>query len=95
MQVSYNFRLERELKDKAFEVIESFGLTPSQALRLFLQQAAETNSLPLSFDYKQPKQPNQETINAIKQGQTDYEVGQLTGYSPDEISKALLDIANG
>ncbi len=89
MQVSYNFRLEQELKDKAFEVIESFGLTPSQALRLFLQQAAETNSLPLSFDYKQTNQPNQETINAIQQGQADYKAGQLTGYSPENISEVF------
>ena len=48
---NYNIRLDQELKDKAFSVLESYGLTPSQAIKLFLHQVAETNSIPLSFDY--------------------------------------------
>lgn len=51
---NYNVRLDRDLKDRAFSVIESYGLTPSQAIRLFLNQIADTNEVPLSFDY-QPK----------------------------------------
>nr|WP_015060889.1 type II toxin-antitoxin system RelB/DinJ family antitoxin [Psychrobacter sp. DAB_AL43B]AFF18203.1 RelB-like antitoxin [Psychrobacter sp. DAB_AL43B] len=60
---NYNIRLDQELKDKAFSVLESYGLTPSQAIKLFLHQVAETNSIPLSFDY-QPKL-NAQTIAAI------------------------------
>jgi len=48
---NYNIRLDQELKDKAFSVLEGYGLTPSQAIKLFLHQVAETNSIPLSFDY--------------------------------------------
>lgn len=48
---NYNIRLDQELKEKAFSVFESYGLTPSQAIKLFLTQVAETNSIPLSFDY--------------------------------------------
>jgi len=48
---NYNIRLDQELKEKAFSVLESYGLTPSQAIKLFLHQVAETNSIPLSFDY--------------------------------------------
>lgn len=51
---NYNVRLDQDLKDRAFSVIESYGLTPSQAIRLFLNQVADTNTVPLSFDY-QPK----------------------------------------
>nr|QJS05112.1 antitoxin RelB [Psychrobacter sp.] len=49
---NYNIRLDQELKEKAFSVFESYGLTPSQAIKLFLNQVAETNSIPLSFDYQ-------------------------------------------
>ena len=48
---NYNIRLDQKLKEKAFSVFESYGLTPSQAIKLFLNQVAETNTVPLSFDY--------------------------------------------
>ncbi len=60
---NYNIRLDQELKDRAFSVFESYGLTPSQAIRLFLNQVADTNAVPLSFDYH-PKL-NAQTIAAI------------------------------
>lgn len=49
---NYNIRLEKELRDKAFAVLESYGLTPSQAIKLFLTQVAQTNAVPLSFEYQ-------------------------------------------
>ena len=49
---NYNIRLDHELKEKAFSVFESYGLTPSQAIKLFLNEVAETNTVPLSFDYQ-------------------------------------------
>ena len=48
---NYNIRLDQALKEKAFSVFESYGLTPSQAIKLFLTQVAETNTVPLLFDY--------------------------------------------
>jgi len=48
---NYNLRLDQELKDSAFAVFESYGLTPSQAIKLFLTQVAQTNQVPLSFEY--------------------------------------------
>ena len=60
---NYNVRLDQDLKDRAFAVIESYGLTPPQAIRLFLNQIADTNTVPLSFDY-QPKL-NAQTIAAM------------------------------
>lgn len=62
---NYNIRLERELRDRAFSVLESYGLSPSQAIRLFLNQVADTNQVPLSFDY-QP-QPSASTLAAIEE----------------------------
>ena len=60
---NYNIRLDQDLKDRSFSVLESYGLTPSQAIRLFLNQVADTNTGPLSFDY-QPKL-NAQTLAAI------------------------------
>lgn len=61
---NYNIRLDQELRDKAFAVFESYGLTPSQAIKLFLNQVAETNSVPLSFDY-QTKVNAQDIANSV------------------------------
>ena len=60
---NYNVRLDQDLKDRAFAVIESYGLTPPQAIRLFLNQIADTNTVPLSFDYQ--SKINAQTIAAI------------------------------
>lgn len=49
---NYNIRLDQELRDNAFAVFESYGLTPSQAIKLFLTQVAQTNTVPLFFDYQ-------------------------------------------
>ena len=49
---NYNIRLDQELKERAFSVLKSYGLTPFQAIKLFLNQVAETNTVPLSFDYQ-------------------------------------------
>ena len=48
---NFNIRLDDDLKARAFAVIERFGLTPTQAMRMFLTQIAETDSVPLSLDY--------------------------------------------
>lgn len=51
--VNFNMRLDADLRDRAFPVIERFGLSPAQAFKLFLTQVAATNTLPLSFDYEE------------------------------------------
>lgn len=56
---NYNMRIDKDLKDRAFSVFESYGLTPAQAIKLFLNQVADTNTVPLSFDYQ--AQPNKST----------------------------------
>ena len=50
--ILYNFRIDQDLKDRAFSVFESYGLTPAQAIKLFLNQVADTQTVPLSFNYK-------------------------------------------
>ncbi|WP_182407600.1 type II toxin-antitoxin system RelB/DinJ family antitoxin [Psychrobacter sp. GP33] len=60
---NYNIRLDQELRDRAFSVFESYGLTPSQAIKLFLNQVAETNTVPLSFDYH--SKPSNSALQAV------------------------------
>jgi RHH-type rel operon transcriptional repressor/antitoxin RelB len=75
---NYNIRLEQELKNRAFAVIESFGLSPAQAIRLFLKQTAETNIIPLTFDYQ--VRASKSTVKAIGE----LEGGEYTESSLDE-----------
>ena len=50
---NFNMRLDQDLKERAFSIIESYGLTPAQAIKLFLNQIAETKAVPISLDYQQ------------------------------------------
>lgn len=47
----YQFRLDQKEKAEAFAVIESLGLKPAQAMRLFLRQVKQTNSIPFPIEY--------------------------------------------
>ncbi len=57
----YNIRLDDELKSEAFSVFDGYGISPAQAIRLFLKQTAETKKIPISFDY----QASESTLEAL------------------------------
>lgn len=81
---NYNIRIDQDLKDRSFSVLESYGLTPSQAIRLFLNQVADTNTVPLSFDY-------QPTLSASTlKAMIELESGHYTESSLEE----LLELKN-
>jgi addiction module RelB/DinJ family antitoxin len=44
--VSYQIRLSDDEKNAAFSVFRELGITPAQAMRLFLRQVIETRSIP-------------------------------------------------
>jgi DNA-damage-inducible protein J len=54
-------RIEPDLKDEATRVLQSMGLTPSAAIRIFLQQVVAERALPFTI-----KAPNAETRAAMK-----------------------------
>lgn len=64
---NYNIRLNQELKENAFAVFESYGLTPSQAIKLFLTQVAQTNQVPLSFEYQKVSAVSQDELLIYKE----------------------------
>lgn len=96
MTTNFNLRLDEQLKSQSFRVIEGFGMTPSQFMRLVLKQVADTGSLPLSFEKRTTAViPNEFTAQAIRQGRLDYELGKLDKLAPDEAIQALQGIARG
>ncbi len=54
---SFSFRLSDSLKAQSFEVIEKYGLTPSQAINMFLTQVARTHTVPVDLSYLQSDEP--------------------------------------
>ncbi len=72
--VNFNMRLDKELKASVVPVFERYGLTPSQAVKLFFTQVANTQQIPLSFDwadsYKKPTDSTLKAIQEIDSGQT-------------------------
>ena len=89
---SFNLRLDKELKEQSFAVIERYGLTPTQAIKLFLKQVADRKILPLSFNY-QADEPNEETMQAILEARENRKSGKLKGYAvhSKEDIKALME----
>jgi len=63
MSVSYNIRLDEDLKNEAFEVFKSYGISPAQAIKMFLKLTAETKTIPINFNY----QANAITLEAIQE----------------------------
>lgn len=63
MSVSYNIRLDEDLKNEAFEVFRRYGISPAQAIKMFLKVTAETKTTPLDFKY----QANASTLEAVRE----------------------------
>ena len=61
--VSTNIKMDKTLKQQAQELFESFGLTMSTAVNMFLRQAVREQAIP--FRIGKPI-PNAETIRAIE-----------------------------
>ena len=93
-QSNLNMRLDDVLKASAYSVIEQYGLTPTQAVRMFLNEIAHTKTIPLSLNWASCI-PNAETAKAIIEGREDYETGKLTGYHADELTDVLVESENG
>ena len=80
-QSNFNMRLDDDLKASAYSVIEQYGLTPTQAVRMFLNEIAHTKTIPLSLNWASCI-PNAETA-------------KLTGYHADELTDVLVESENG
>jgi addiction module RelB/DinJ family antitoxin len=50
--VAYQFRLDTQLRDEAFQVFNELGMNPAEGLRVFLKQVALTRSIPFAIQAK-------------------------------------------
>lgn len=84
---SINVRVTKEVKAQAEELFNSFGITLSDAINMFLHKSLMVEGLP--FDLKQPKY-NKETIAAFKE--YDYMKAHPEEYKRyDNVTEALED----
>ncbi len=93
-----NIRVDDTLKQQAFGVIERFGMTPSQAFKMFLTQIAQTGTIPLSLDYQVAD--NHKSNQAIayesnpisRQAIAEFRAGKVTNVlTVDELMDELMD----
>lgn len=84
---NFSVRLDENLRAEATQILASYGLSPTQAIKLFFNQVVATHKVPLSFDYQATeKQPTTKLLNAI----TELENGETTTYeSLDDFVKAF------
>ncbi len=78
----YQFRLGKQEKEESFSVIKSYGMKPSQAIRMFLQEVWKTKKIPLSLDYT----PNEKTKKVLRTPK------EKLGFTPVENASDLLKI---
>jgi DNA-damage-inducible protein J len=77
-------RIDGAIKAEAAVVLESIGLTVSDAVRLMLMRVAHDKALPF-----EPLIPNKKTLAAMKEARS----GKLESVTLDEL-QAVLDAGN-
>ena len=77
-------RIEEEDKKRFESFVNSFGLSTSQAIRIFIKQTLIQKAFPFQIGF-----PNQETIRAFEEGE-DYE--KLSSYRSFRDLRKELDV---
>lgn len=88
---NFNMRLDNALKSSAYPVFEKYGLTASQAVRLFFNQVAKTGKLPLSLDFD-VKEINHEKNPITMQAVKEFKQGNVHRYN--SFNELLEEIKN-
>ncbi len=87
-----NIRMDNELRSQATQIFESYGLSPSQAIKLFFNQVVVTHKIPLNFEYQQ--QGNNLTVKTqarLQQSIQEIKNGEYTDYhSVDELGNSEI-----
>ncbi len=86
---NFNVRLDSELRSQATQILADYGLSPTQAVKLFFNQIVHTQKVPLRFDYNAKElSPNAETQQAMEEAlnRTDFSESYATN---EEILQAI------
>ena len=68
--VTYQIRINKEEKQKTFEVFNELWVTPSQAVKMFFTQVRRTHSIPFPVEHI----PNEKTAKLLLEN-NDYSKG--------------------
>jgi addiction module antitoxin, relB/dinJ family len=88
---NFNMRLEDDLRTRVSPILEQYGLTPSQAVRMFFNQIASTGKIPLTFDWANPE-PNAVTRKAIEEAEAEFATAERYK-TVDEAIQAMQELA--
>jgi len=75
-------RMPEDLKHEVNQILDTLGITPSEAINLYYKQIALTNGLP--FDVKIPNHETVQAIKAVRDGE-----GLKTYKNADDLFKDL------
>ena len=93
---NFNMRLDNNLRGRAYPVLEQYGLTPSQALRMFFNQIAQTGKVPLSFDWADNQVLTPKAVARLRQTEQEFANGEFERFEGlDELNQAMAEIARG
>ena len=80
---NFNIRLDDELRSRAYPVLAQYGLTPSQAVRMFFNQIGQTGEVPLSFNWGNKLSANGESL--LRESLADIEQGRFSSHTAQEV----------
>ncbi|ADR23908.1 addiction module antitoxin, RelB/DinJ family [Mycoplasma leachii PG50] len=63
MKMSFNIKINKNLKQQAETIFKQFGLTPTQAITLFFKATIKQNHLPFELEF------NEDTLQTIKEAE--------------------------
>ncbi|QIW15245.1 addiction module antitoxin [Pasteurellaceae bacterium RH1A] len=91
---NFNMRLDNNLRGRAYPILEQYGLTPSQAVRMFFNQIANTGKIPLSFDWaaEQNLEVSDRVQAILAQNQAEQAQGKSTKYA--NLDEMMADLAD-
>lgn len=62
-----NIRIDDDLKHQAKVILDGYGISPSQAVKMLFLELVATRKFPLSLSYQAEYQPNATTIRAMQE----------------------------
>lgn len=62
-----NIRIDDELKNQAKVILDGYGISPSQAVKMLFLELVATRKFPLSLSYQADYEPNAKTIAAMRE----------------------------
>lgn len=67
-----NIRLDDNLRAEATQILAGYGLTPSQAVKLFFNQIVATHKVPLSFEFQADNPLNPKVVQVLEQNKQEH-----------------------